>query len=129
MDAMSPAPETTATTTPDDELVGKLSGTRRQFIRGVAAAGASTAALAALESSPVASLFTATAEAHRRATFSNFNAIAASAADVFEVPVGYRADVLIAWGDKFADHRGNTSEYGFNNDFIASRPSAAEMTS
>jgi uncharacterized protein len=119
MEAMSPTHRAPATTTPDGELVGKLSGTRRQFIRGVAAAGASTAAVAAIESSPVASLFAATAEAHRRTAFSDFQAIAASAADVFEVPTGYRADVLIAWGDEFADNRGNTYEYGFNNDFIA----------
>jgi hypothetical protein len=70
----------------EGELVGKLAGTRRQFIRGVAAAGASTTALVALDRSPVASLFAATADAHRRAEFSDFNAIAASAADVFEVP-------------------------------------------
>ena len=105
------------------ELVGKLTGaTRRSFIRGIAAAGASTAAAYALDRGGVASLFPATADAHGRSAFSDFTAIAASPADRFEVPAGFRADVLIAWGDKFADDHGNVLEYGFNNDFLAFFP-------
>jgi uncharacterized protein len=101
---------------------GKLTGTtRRSFIRGIAAAGASTATAYALDGAGVASLFTATADAHRRSSFSDFTAIAASSADRFEVPDGFRADVVISWGDTFRDHR-HVFEYGFNNDFIAFFP-------
>ena len=61
------------------ELAGKLSGaTRRSFIRGIAAAGAGTAAAYALDGGGVASLFPATADAHGRSAFSDFTAIAAS---------------------------------------------------
>ena len=67
-------------------------------------------------------MFPETADAHGRSTFSDFRAIAASSADRFEVPRGFRADVLIAWGDKFADRDGNVLEYGFNNDFLAFFP-------
>jgi uncharacterized protein len=108
---------------PPAEMAGKLTGsTRRSFIRGIAAAGASTAAAYALDRSGVASLFPESADAHGGSTFSDFTAIAASPADRLEVPQGFRADVLIAWGDTFADGDGNVLEYGFNNDFLAFFP-------
>jgi secreted PhoX family phosphatase len=106
-----------------EEVTGKLSGTtRRTFIRGLAAAGASTAAAYALERGGVASLLGAPAHAHGYSRFAAFDAIAASDDDRFEVASGFRADVLIRWGDQFADTQGNVFEYGFNNDFIAYFP-------
>src|ERR687896_301167 len=103
-----------------EELTGRLAGTtRRSFIRGIAAAGA---AAYTLDRAGVGSLLGGTAHADGRSRFANFNAIAASAADRFEVPAGFRADVLIAWGDQFADTQGNVFEYGFNNDFLAYFP-------
>jgi uncharacterized protein len=106
-----------------EDLSGKLSGTtRRSFIRGVAAAGAGTAAAYALDRGGVASLFGESAAAQRQSRFSDFTALAASPADRLEVPEGFRADVIIAWGDKFEDADGNELEYGFNNDFLAFFP-------
>ena len=103
-----------------EELTGKLAGTtRRSFIRGIAAAGA---AAYTLDRSGVTSLLGAPAGAQRGRRFAAFDAIGASAADRFEAPEGFRADVLIAWGDEFADTDGNVFEYGFNNDFLAYFP-------
>jgi uncharacterized protein len=103
-----------------EELTGKLAGTtRRSFIRGIAAAGA---AAYTLDRGGVTSVLGGTAHAHGRSRFAAFDAIAASAADRFEVPAGFRADVLISWGDEFADTQGNVFEYGFNNDFLAYFP-------
>src|SRR5918994_5751248 len=83
----------------DSRLGGKLtSPTRRDFIRGIAAAGASTAGAVAMQRSGL-DLFSETAVARgRRNRFSDFTAIAASSNDAFEVPPGFRADVLISWG-------------------------------
>jgi secreted PhoX family phosphatase len=80
--------------------------TRRSFIRGVAQAGASTIATASvLQATGVVDLL-ADAEAYRggggHSPFSEFEAIAASGADAVEVPAGFRADVLISYGDEFA---------------------------
>ena len=102
---------------------GKLSSaTRRDFIRGVAAAGASTVGAVALESNGL-DLFSEQAFArHRRNDFSDFRAIAASSADALEVAPGFRADVLISWGDIFRDGGGRRLRYGFNNDFLAYFP-------
>ena len=102
---------------------GKLaSATRRDFIRGVAAAGASTVGAVALRGNGL-DLFAEQALAQgRRNRFSNFTAIAASSADAFEVPPGFRADVLISWGDSFRDRAGRDLYYGFNNDFLAYFP-------
>lgn len=96
--------------------------TRRSFIRGIASAGASTAAAVALDRTGF--LDTATAEAAEAApgAFADFRALAASAADAFEVPEGYRAQVVIGWGDTFANEDGTTYEFGFNNDFLAYFP-------
>jgi secreted PhoX family phosphatase len=102
---------------------GKLSSaTRRDFIRGVAAAGASTVGAVALESSGL-DLFSEQAFArHRGNDFSEFRAIAASSADALEVPPGFRADVLISWGDTFRGTDRRALSYGFNNDFLAYFP-------
>jgi uncharacterized protein len=103
-------------------LRGKLVSTRRQFIRGIAAAGASTAAAAAMPGS-VAHLFGERAYGSvGRNRFSRFSAIAASSADVLEVAPGFRADVLISWGDIFRDGDRRALRYGFNNDFLAYFP-------
>ena len=100
---------------------GTLTGTtRRRFIRGIAAAGASTAATYGLARG--GGIFEATALASGKTPFSEFTAIAASAGDRVEVPEGFRADVVIASGDRFSDTRGNTFTYGFNNDFLAFLP-------
>jgi uncharacterized protein len=106
----------------DRPLRGKLSSTRRDFIKGIAAAGASTAGAVAMQGS-AAHLFAEQAYA-RGATnsFSDFTAIAASSADAFEVAPGFRADVLISWGDIFRDGDRRALRYGFNNDFLAYFP-------
>jgi secreted PhoX family phosphatase len=94
--------------------------TRRSFIRGVAVAGASTAAASALQAAGVADLVGDSAVAAGAPTpFSSFSAIAPSAADRLEVPDGFRADVLISWGDAFENTDGTRLTYGFNNDFLA----------
>ena len=106
----------------DQPLHGKLTGTsRRDFIVGIAAAGASTMGAVALQRTGL-DLFSEEAFAsHGRNRFSDFNAIAASSADGFEVPDGFRADVLISWGDIFKN-RSRRFRYGFNNDFLAYFP-------
>jgi uncharacterized protein len=107
----------------DRPLRGKLTTpTRRDFIRGIAAAGASTAGAVAMQHSGL-DLFSEQALAQgRRNRFSDFTAIAASSNDAFEVPPGFRADVLISWGDVFRDGRRRPLRYGFNNDFLAYFP-------
>jgi uncharacterized protein len=107
----------------DRPLRGKLTGrTRRDFIRGIAAAGASTVGAVALQGNGL-DLFAEGAHAHgTRNRFSHFTAIAASGEDAFEVPEGFRADVLISWGDVFRDGLGRDLRYGFNNDFLAYFP-------
>jgi uncharacterized protein len=110
---------------PTAEFTGKLTGdqTRRSFIKAVAAAGASTMAAQALELAGVADLMTDSALAAGDATpFSEFRAIAASSLDRFEVPAGFRADVLIRYGDAFANTDGTVWTYGYNNDYLAYFP-------
>jgi uncharacterized protein len=104
-------------------LRGKLAAaTRRDFIRGVAAAGASTAGAVALRGTGL-DLFSEQAFArHRRNAFSEFTAIAPSNVDALEVAPGFRADVLISWGDVFRDGDRRPLRYGFNNDFLAYFP-------
>lgn len=112
-------------TVDDQTLVGKLTGdqTRRSFIKAVAAAGASTVAAQALEIAGVTDLMTDSALAAGDATpFSEFTALAASSLDRFEVPPGFRADVLIRYGDTFANTDGTTWTYGYNNDYLAYFP-------
>jgi secreted PhoX family phosphatase len=95
--------------------------TRRDFIRGVAAAGAGTAGAVAANGSGL-HLFAEQALASGRSRFGDFEAIAASSRDVFEVPPGFRADVVISWGDVFRGAGGKRLSYGFNNDFLAYFP-------
>jgi uncharacterized protein len=107
----------------DRPLRGRLtSPTRRDFIRGVAAAGASTVGAVALQRTGL-DLFSEQAFArHRGNDFSDFKAIAASSEDVLEVAEGFRADVLISWGDIFRGGDRKPLRYGFNNDFLAYFP-------
>ncbi|HWT23937.1 MAG TPA: alkaline phosphatase PhoX [Solirubrobacteraceae bacterium] len=89
----------------------------------MAQAGAGTfAAAALLDAAGVDLLADAGAVPGGRTEFSRFRAIAASSADAVEVPAGYRADVLISWGDEFGRPDGTTFTYGFNNDFLAFLP-------
>ena len=103
---------------------GKLTqSTRRSFIRGIATAGASTAAVVALERAGIDLFGAATADAAGGTMpFADFNAIAPSAADAFQVPEGFRADLLIRFGDEFANDSGETLAWGYNNDFLAFFP-------
>jgi secreted PhoX family phosphatase len=102
---------------------GKLSSaTRRDFIRGVAAAGASTVGAVAIQGNGL-DLFAEQAFARRRRNaFSEFTAIAPSSADDLEVASGFGANVLISWGDVFRDGNRRRLRYGFNNDFLAYFP-------
>jgi uncharacterized protein len=107
----------------DRPLRGKLGApTRRDFIRGIAAAGASTAGAVAMERSGLHLFAEQALAGGRRNRFSDFTAIAASSEDAFQVPPGFRADVLISWGDIFRDGRRRSLRYGFNNDFLAYFP-------
>ena len=103
---------------------GKLTqSTRRSFIRGIATAGASTAAVVALERAGIDLFGAATADAAGGTMpFADFKAIAPSAADAFQVPEGFRADLLIRFGDEFANDSGETLAWGYNNDFLAFFP-------
>lgn len=108
----------------EPSLHGKLTGrTRRDFIAGIAAAGASTMGAVALQRTGL-DLFSEEAFAGHGGgnRFSNFTAIAASSEDALEVPPGFRADVLISWDDVFRDGTGKRLRYGFNNDFLAYFP-------
>ena len=97
--------------------------TRRTFIRGIAATGASTMAAVALDRVGLDLFGAEPARAQGGATpFARFGALAASADDAFEVPAGFRADVLIGWDDVFQAGGGEELRYGFNNDFLAYFP-------
>jgi secreted PhoX family phosphatase len=99
------------------------SHTRRSFVRGVAIAGASTMAAAALDATGATTLMGDSAVAAGPPTaFSDFRAIAASSADQVQVPDGYRADIVISWDDAFENTDGTKLRYGFNNDFLAFMP-------
>jgi secreted PhoX family phosphatase len=102
-----------------------LPGTRRTFIKGIAAAGASTMVAYAIDSSGTLDLFT---EEARAATvfdttpFMEFDAIGESSDDAFAVPDGFDADVLIRYGDTFTNDAGDEFTFGYNNDFLAYFP-------
>jgi secreted PhoX family phosphatase len=85
-------------------------------------AGASTAAAVAPDRTGYLDTATALAQGATTSDFSDFRAIAASAADVFEVPAGSRAQVVISYGDQFANEDGTVLTYGYNNDFLAYFP-------
>src|SRR5688500_7437122 len=116
-------PSAPRATEPDEAFSGRFSGTRRHFIRGVAAAGASTALAGSfVKSGSFEHLFTATAEAAEPTHFSQFKAIEPSSADAFEVPEGFRADIVIGYKDTFSDDKGNNFTYGHQNDYLAFFP-------
>ncbi len=83
--------------------------TRRQLIKNIAAAGTATYAAGALTGLARAD------DDYRHADFTRFRAIAPSSADELQVPDGFVADVLIKWGEEFAD--GLT--FGYNCDYSA----------
>lgn len=99
-----------------------MDSTRRSFIRGIASAGASTVAAVALERTGYLDTATALADTAGPSDFSAFRAIAPSSADAFEVPQGYRAQVIIGYGDQVANEDGTVITYGYNNDFLAYFP-------
>jgi secreted PhoX family phosphatase len=99
-----------------------MDSTRRSFIRGIASTGASTVAAVALERTGYLDTATALAQTAQPSPFSAFRAIAASSADAFEVPEGYRAQVIIGYGDQVANEDGTVITYGYNNDFLAYFP-------
>lgn len=112
-----------AASRPDASETTPSAHTRRGFVRGVAVAGASTFAAAALDSADVTNLMGDSAVAAGAPTpFHDFRALAQSSADQFEVPAGFRADVVIAWDDAFENTDGTKLKYGFNCDFLASMP-------
>lgn len=116
----APRPESLVPVDPATGQHPQAGRTRRSFIRGVAAAGASTAAAVALDGAGITDLLGDSAVAAGPPTpFSDFKALAASSADQVEVPEGFRADVLIQWGDEFLNSDGTKLRYGFNNDFLA----------
>ena len=95
--------------------------TRRGFIHGIAAAGVSTAAAVGLQRLGALDLETDALAQAQPNSFSDFKAIAPSAEDVVQVPEGFRADVIIKYGDPFAGPAGDLA-YGYNNDFLAFFP-------
>jgi secreted PhoX family phosphatase len=101
-----------------DALSGKLTGiTRRSFIRAIAAAGVSTVAGTALARAGLAPEDAAAALTNQ--PLAQFEAIAPSSADRLELPAGFRAEVLIRYGDTFQNDAGEALTYGYNNDFLA----------
>ena len=107
-----------------DTLTGKLTGsTRRSFISGIAAAGASTATAVALERAGLDMFGDGVAHAAGPPTaFSEFDAIGPSSADALQVADGFTAQVLIGYGDTFTNAAGDELMFGYNNDFLAFFP-------
>jgi uncharacterized protein len=114
---------------PSPPISGLPAATRRTFIRSIAAAGASTVAAVALDRAGVLDLTLPEAAAQGTNPFSDFRAIAASAEDVLRVPDGFRADLVISYGDAFDNTDGTRLVFGYNNDFIAFFPLPAGSTS
>jgi hypothetical protein len=106
----------------DPPAAGALSGSRRSFIKGIAAAGASTAVALTADAAGLDLLGEDAAAQAGLNDFSSFRAIAPSSADALSVPEGYRADVIIRYGDPFTTADGETLTYGYNNDFLAFFP-------
>lgn len=123
--ASGPGPSEPAAPVPSAAAPG--AHTRRGFVRGVAVAGASTFAAAALDSAGITNLMGDSAVAAGAPTpFHDFRALAQSPADQFEVPEGFRADVVIAWDEEFENTDGTKLRYGFNCDFLAFMPLAGK---
>ena len=108
----------------DAESTGKLTGaTRRTFIRDLAVAGTGTAAaLYGLDAAGVADVVGEASAADALAPLADFAAIAPSAADALEVPVGISWSVVIGYGDAFSNTDGTTYRFGYNNDWIGYYP-------
>lgn len=87
---------------------------RRQVIKGFAAAGAATW----MAGGGLSSAAFAQGRPGNSGSFTDFRALGPSSADVLEVPRGYDADVLISWGDEF----GEGLRFGFNCDYTAYFP-------
>jgi secreted PhoX family phosphatase len=109
---------------PGADLAGKLTGsTRRSFIRDVAVAGTSTAAaLYGLDASGAVDLVGQAEAAAPDAPLSEFSAIAPSVEDTIRVPEGFSWQVVIGYGDQFANTDGTVYRYGYNNDYLAYFP-------
>jgi secreted PhoX family phosphatase len=87
--------------------------TRRRLIKAIAVAGAATWG-AGLPGIAVAD----GRRSRRSRRFGDFVAIAPSSADALQVPEGYELDVVIKWGDEFADGL----NFGYNCDYSAFFP-------
>ncbi len=107
-----------------EDFTGKLTGTtRRSFIRDVAVAGTSTAAaLYGLEEAGISDLVGQAQAASPDAPLSEFSAVAASLDDTVQVPEGFAWQVVIGYGDQFANTDGTVHRYGYNNDYLAYFP-------
>lgn len=88
--------------------------TRRRLIQGIAAAGAATW----VANSATGQALAAASDHIVKNDFAHFQALAPSSADALEVPAGYAADVLIAWGDEFAPGL----KFGYNCDYCSFHP-------
>ncbi len=99
-----------------------MDSTRRSFIRALLPRGPLRSQLVALDRTGYLDTATALANTAGPSDFSAFKAIASSAADAFEVPPGYRAQVIVGYGDQFANEDGTVLTYGYNNDFLAYFP-------
>src|SRR5688500_14760884 len=88
--------------------------TRRKLIQGIAAAGAATW----VANSATGQALAATSNHILKNDFAHFQAIAPSSGDALQVPNGYAADILIAWGDEFAPGM----KFGYNCDYAGFYP-------
>jgi secreted PhoX family phosphatase len=87
---------------------------RRRLIKSIAASGAATWAAHSLTGQALA----AAGDHVVKNDFAHFRAIPASSGDALQVPAGYTADVLIAWGDEFAPGM----RFGYNCDYTGFYP-------
>jgi uncharacterized protein len=87
---------------------------RRRLIKGFAATGAATW----LAGSATGRALAAAQDHVLKNDFAHFRAIAPSSADALQVPEGYVAEVLLAWGDEFAPGL----KFGYNCDYCSFYP-------
>jgi len=86
-------------------------------------AGTSTAAaLYGLDGAGVADLVGSAEAAAPDAPISGFSAIAPSLEDTVRVPEGFAWQVVIGYGDQFANTDATTYRYGYNCDYLAYFP-------
>ena len=81
-----------------DEILDSLLSRRRLLQGGVA-----SLALSFIEGSPFAATDAAAARGETGAALLGFQGIATSDQDVLNIPAGYRAHILYAWGDPISD--------------------------